>query len=160
MDLAKILSGVENSEELIKKIQAEIGADYVPRTEFNKKNDELKAAETRLTGLETANTALEGKKTEWETQVAELNGKIKGFETAALKSKIAHEAGLPYELAGRLSGDTEEAIKTDAENLSKLLKQSSQFKEPLKSTEPQIVEEDEKRAELRNFLKQIDNKGD
>jgi len=72
MDLAKILSGVENSEELIKKIQAEIGADYVPRTEFNKKNDELKAAETRLTGLETANTALEGKKTEWETQACRV----------------------------------------------------------------------------------------
>lgn len=153
MDLAKILSGVENSEELIKKIQAEIGADYVPRTEFNKKNDELKAAETRLTGLETANTALEGKKTEWETQVAELNGKIKAFETAALKSRIAHEAGLPYDLAGRLTGDTEEAIKADAEKLSALFK-SAKPKEPLKDTEPQNV--GGKDAAYKQLLKQID----
>lgn len=153
MDLAKILSGVENSEELIKKIQAEIGADYVPRTEFNKKNDELKAAETRLTGLETANTALESKKTEWETQLAEANGKIKAFETAALKSRIAHEAGLPYDLAGRLTGDTEEAIKADAEKLSALFK-SAKPKEPLKDTEPQNIGGID--AAYKQLLKQID----
>lgn len=157
MDLAKILSGVENSEELIKKIQAEIGADYVPRTEFNKKNDELKAAETRLTGLETANTALEGKKTEWETQVAELNGKIKAFETAALKSRIAHEAGLPYDLAGRLNGDTEEAIKADAEKLSALFKKSKPS-EPLKDTEPQGVGGED--AAYKQLLREINDKGE
>ena len=153
MDLTKILSGVENSEELIKKIQAEIGANYVPRTEFNEKNDKLKEAEKQLGTLQTTNTALEGKKAEWETQVAELNGKIKAFETAALKSRIAHEAGLPYDLAGRLTGDTEEAIKADAEKLSALFK-SAKPKEPLKDTEPQNIGGID--AAYKQLLKQID----
>ena len=153
MDLTKILSGVENSEELIKKIQAEIGANYVPRTEFNEKNDKLKEAEKQLGTLQTTNTELEGKKAEWETQLAEANGKIKAFETAALKSRIAHEAGLPYDLAGRLNGDTEEAIKADAEKLSALFK-SVKPKEPLADTEPQNIGGID--AAYKQLLKQID----
>ena len=153
MDLTKILSGVENSEELIKKIQAEIGANYVPRSEFNDKNDKLKEAEKQLGTLQTTNTELEGKKAEWETQLAEANGKIKAFETAALKSRIAHEAGLPYDLAGRLNGDTEEAIKADAEKLSALFK-SAKPKEPLKDTEPQNIGGID--AAYKQLLKQID----
>ena len=153
MDLKTILSGIENSEDIIKKIQTEIGNEYVPRSEFNDKNDKLKEAEKQLGTLQTTNTALEGKKTEWETQVAELNGKIKAFETAALKSRIAHEAGLPYDLAGRLTGDTEEAIKADAEKLSALFK-SAKPKEPLKDTEPQNV--GGKDAAYKQLLKQID----
>lgn len=156
MDLTKILTGIENSEELIKKIQAEIGTDYVPRSEFNAKNEKLKAAEAQITGLTTTNTALESKKTEWETQIAELNGRIKGFETSALKAKIAREAGIPYELAARLNGEDEKAIKADAESLGALFKTG--IKEPLKSTEPKEV--DEKDKKYRDFLKQIDNKGD
>ena len=82
-----------------------------------------------------------------------MNGKLKAFETAALKSRIAHEAGLPYDLAGRLTGDTEEAIKADAEKLSALFK-SAKPKEPLKDTEPQNVGGID--AAYKQLLKQID----
>ena len=61
MDLKTILSGIENSEDIIKKIQAEIGNEYVPRSEFNDKNDKLKEAEKQLGTLQTTNTELEGK---------------------------------------------------------------------------------------------------
>lgn len=156
MDLAKILNGIENSEELIKKIQAEIGADYVPRSEFNAKNEKLKEAETQITGLTTTNTALEGKKTEWEKQLAELNDKIKGYETSALKAKIARETGIPYEFAARLAGEDEKSIKADAESLSDFFK-NKMSKEPLKSTEPNLG--NDKDAKYREFLKELE-KGD
>lgn len=47
--------------------------------------------------------------------------------------RIAHENGIPYELANKLSGDTEEAIKKDAETFAKFIgkKQTA----PLGSTE-------------------------
>lgn len=51
----------------------------------------------------------------------ELNAKLKGYETDSVKTRIAHEAGLPYEMAKRLTGETEEDIKKDAEALSKLV---------------------------------------
>ena len=49
--------------------------------------------------------------------IADLEAKIKAHETASVKSRIAHEVGIPYELANKLSGDTEEAIRKDAEAL-------------------------------------------
>lgn len=60
-------------------------------------------------------------------KTSELTGKIQTLEsenaayrTAALKTKIAAEAGLPQSLADRLTGDDEEALKADAGKLAKL----------------------------------------
>ena len=50
-------------------------------------------------------------------EISERDAKIKGYEQAALKMRVAHEVGIPYELAGRLSGETEEDIKKDAESI-------------------------------------------
>ena len=49
--------------------------------------------------------------------IASLEAKVKGYETASVKSRIAHEVGIPYELANRLNGETEEEIRKDAEAL-------------------------------------------
>lgn len=55
--------------------------------------------------------------------IASLQAKIKEYETASVKSRIAHEYGIPYELANRLSGETEEDIRKDAESLKPLVTQ-------------------------------------
>lgn len=55
-------------------------------------------------------------------QIAELQAKVKGYETDSVKTRIALEAGLPYEMARRLSGDTEDAIRKDAELLSGMMR--------------------------------------
>lgn len=64
-------------------------------------------------------TALTDKLKESETKIADLTAKNSAYEIASVKTKIAHEVGLPYELAGRLSGTTEEEIRKDADALSK-----------------------------------------
>lgn len=53
-------------------------------------------------------------------QVADLAAKNTAAELSALRTRIAHETGLPYELADRLRGDDEKAIRADAEAFSKL----------------------------------------
>ena len=58
---------------------------------------------------------------DYDKKIAEKDAKIKGYESASVKTRIAHETGLPYELAGRLSGDDEDSIRKDAENLVKLI---------------------------------------
>ena len=67
---------------------------------------------------------LQGKLDEANKQVAtiaELQAKIKGYETDSVKTRIAREVCLPYELAARLSGDDEKALREDAESLRKLM---------------------------------------
>jgi hypothetical protein len=68
-----------------------------------------------------------------KTTIADLTAKAKAYESGALKMRIAHENGIPYELAGKLSGDTEEEIKKDAETLAKFVK--NQQPQPLANTE-------------------------
>lgn len=134
MDLKKILVDIENSENLIKQIEAELGKDYVPRSEFNDKNNALKEAEKSLAELKENLTTTTNEKTALEHSIADLSGKVSASELKALKSQIAYETGLPFELASRLTGDDEKALRDDALSLSKLVS-STQPTPPLKDTE-------------------------
>jgi hypothetical protein len=58
--------------------------------------------------------------TELTQQVTDLTAKNAAAELSALRTRIAHETGLPYELADRLRGDDEKAIRADAEAFSRL----------------------------------------
>ena len=59
--------------------------------------------------------------TEKDTSIADLTAKNKAYETASVKVRIAHEKGLPFELAERLSGETEQDIAADAEKLAQFV---------------------------------------
>jgi hypothetical protein len=66
---------------------------------------------------------------EWEklaekrmAKIAELEADVLEKELAMLRVKIAQEAGLPAELADRLQGDDEKALKKDAKALLTVLK--------------------------------------
>lgn len=72
--------------------------------------------------------------------VGELNARIKGYETASAKTRIALDMGLPYEMASRLTGETEDDIRKDAEGLLKLISGQNPPAPPLASTEPKDAE--------------------
>ncbi|MEA4965392.1 MAG: DUF4355 domain-containing protein [Oscillospiraceae bacterium] len=93
----------------------------------------------------------------YDQTIADLTAKVKGYETSSVKMRIAHETGIPYELATRLSGETEDDIRKDAEALSKLVGKPNQAP-PLKSTEP--AGGDTKTAALRTLAQTLTNKGD
>lgn len=92
----------------------------------------------------------------------DLQKQVKGYESRQLKEKIAREAGLPYELADRLSGDDEAALKTDAESLVNLLgKGKGAGVSPLANAEPAVAgssgssNTDGKAAAWRSLAKQL-----
>lgn len=100
------------------------------------------------------NRAIEdsGKKyADYDTKLADLQSKVSEYESSSVKTRIAHEVGIPYELAGRLSGKTEDEIRKDAESLSKLI--GTQHAAPLKSTETAV--EDPKKSALKNLAKNL-----
>ncbi len=151
MDLNKILEGVENKEELIKQIESEMGKEFVPRTEFNTKNTELKELQKQLGEVNTGLEGLTKEKATHEQTVAELNAKIAEYEMAAMRNRIALEVGVPYEMASRLFGDDEQGIRDDAAALVKLIGKQTPTP-PLRSTEPDGDDSDAPyRALLRNM---------
>ena len=76
--------------------------------------------------LEEANKKIESSKTE----IDGLNAKVLKYETDSVKTRVAHEEGLPFEMAGRLTGDNEEAIRADAKSLAKMIKANTSTPPP------------------------------
>lgn len=89
-------------------------------------------------------------------EAAKKDAQIKGYETASVKTRIAHETGIPYELAARLSGEDEDSIRKDAETLSKLMGQK-RIIPPLADPEGGIKDKD---AGLKKMLHELNGKGE
>lgn len=107
-------------KEAIDQIMKEHGKaiqNVKPEDYEETKKSNLTLNET-VKNLEKTLASKDEKYKEFETNISELNGKVKTFETKELKLRIAHENQIPFELAERLSGVTEEEIKADAEKLS------------------------------------------
>lgn len=119
--------------------------------------DELK---TKIASLEADNTAYQATIEEsksWEQEKADYEKQISGYKTAQLKQSIAIKAGLPLDLADRLSGDDEESLKADAERFSGFIKPSTPTP-PLARTETKIQKDED--ADLRAMLKNLNEKGE
>lgn len=82
----------------------------------------------------------EGKLTESKAAFDKLTAEKKALELDRAREAAARDAGLPFELAGRLSGNTADELKADAEALSKLVnaKQGEPYVQPLfQAAQPQ-----------------------
>lgn len=62
---------------------------------------------------------------EHQKQLDELTAQMQESELKALRIKAAVTAGLPVELAEKLSGTDEESVKKDAEHLSQIILKSA-----------------------------------
>lgn len=96
--------------------------------EFNPINtqEEFDARVTELygdvSGLQQQINTLTGERDAHATTIAELQAQVKGFETSALKQRIAREKGLPPEMADRLTGESEQDISADADTMAGILR--------------------------------------
>lgn len=84
--------------------------------------------------------------------IAQLQSEIKGYKTADLKRQIAEEKGIPLEMASRLSGDDENAMRADADNMAKILRA---YKGPAPLFDPSKKDPDPAKANLENTLKEL-----
>lgn len=116
---------------------------------------ELTEAAGRAKDLEKALEEAGKKVANHDKEVGELNATIKKYESASVKTRIAHETGLPYELASRLTGEDEDSIRKDAEALSKLV--SKRPAPPLANLEGN---KDDKDAGLKKMLHDLKGKGE
>ena len=123
--------------------------------------DDLKK---RVSELESENGALkatveETKQTiaKSDVQITELQGQVSNYETASLRTRIALQNGLPYDLADRLQGADEEALRADAERLAGFMRPATP-QAPLRDTEPAIG--DDKTMQMKQMLRELQPKGE
>lgn len=121
--------------------------------DYKRKAEDYDKLETTSKGYEQTiarlNRAIDGdeKNAGYKKQIEDLQKKVKGSETDLVKLRIANEKGIPFELARRLNGDDEEAIRKDAESVAKYL--TGNNAPPLALTETEI---NGKKAAMRNML--------
>lgn len=112
---------IETQEELDKIITNRLKRE---RESAEKRFEGWISPEDHQRSINEANKAFDDYKKAHENDeqtIADLTAKNKTYETAALKSRIAHEVGLSYEWISRISGDDEASIRADAESLKKLV---------------------------------------
>ena len=134
----EFLKSLELTDEQIEKIMAEYGKSI---NSYKEKIDELQGLSEKVQSYEQQLNELQNtlKTKEQElAQIEELQGKVKSYEIKDLKTRIALQAGIPFELADKLSGETEEEIKADAEKLAGFINQKPTL--PLKPTEPENID--------------------
>ena len=125
---------IESQEELDNIIKDRLKRE---RESTQKKYEGWISPDDHQKAIDEANKALDDYKKAHEGDeqtIADLSAKNKAYETASLKSRVAHEVGLSYEWIGRISGDDEESIRKDAESLKKLVGNGAQ-PIPTKNTE-------------------------
>jgi len=141
----EFLQNLGLEKEVIDKIMSEHGKTIQGMKQEQEQFDSLKSEKEQLEQqLQQLNDKLTTQEKELSS-VEELQSKLKTYELENLKIKIANQAGIPLDLAGRLSGETEEEIKADAEKLAGFVNKKPTL--PLKPSEPQNVDPKEKAYE-------------
>lgn len=125
---------IETQEELDNIIKERLKRE---RESTQKRYEGWISPEDHQKALDASNKAFDDFKKAHESDeqtIADLTAKNKAYETASLKSRIAHEVGLSYEWTDRIGGEDEESIRKDAESLKKLVGAGAQ-PIPTKNTE-------------------------
>lgn len=118
-----IASRLERAKESVKKEYEEKYKDYdAYKSQVETLNNDKNSLENQLNELNEKMSTFDA-----------LDAKTKKLEAENLKIKIALSEGIPFEMAGRLAGETEEEIKRDAKAMANFISVSKPM--PIKSTE-------------------------
>ena len=127
----EFLEGLGLEKSVIDSIMKEHGLTIqkVKPEDYDDIKGEKKTLKDTVATLETSLKDFEG----FEGKLAEKDNLIKDYEIKNLKYRIANENGIPLELASKLTGETEEDLKKDAETLSSFITKKQIL--PLKKNE-------------------------
>lgn len=136
----------EQIEKVLESHGKTIKAYKEKLVDYDEIKEEKEKLKNTISELETAAEEYKG----YKDQLAEKDNLIKEYELKNLKYRIANENGIPLELASKLTGETEEDLKKDAETLSSFIRKPTL---PLKHTEPNVDDKDAPYKEILSNLK-------
>lgn len=147
---------IETQEEFDEAIKERLTREREKFADYETIKGQVAELTKELESTKQKNGEYEANKKSFDSQIAELNSKIKAYETDSAKTRIALEKGLPYAMASRLKGETEEDIAKDAESMIQLMKIGKPTPPIAKGKEE--VNGDDKKASLKELLSSV--KGD
>ena len=142
-------------KEVVDKVMAEHGKTIqsVKPADYDDLKTEKANLEQQLSDLQKTLSTKEEEFSNYESNLGELQKEVETYKLKDLKTSIAVQAGIPLELAGRLSGSTEEEIKADAEKIAGFVNKKQPL--PLKPSEPDVNNE---KREMEQMLDELTGK--
>lgn len=150
-DFVKIETQEEFDKRIADRIQRErksVEEKYADYETIKKEHDSFK---TQIDDLNKLVSESKTKAEESAKTINELNSKCKAYETSSVKMRTALDVGLPYQMAERLSGETEEDIRKDAEALKEMMG-SPKPVEPSADPYENVGSSDDKKAAMKDLL--------
>lgn len=137
-DFTPITSQAQLDAVLGERLKQEREAVTRKYSDYDAVRTRAAAAEKQLSELQRSMQADAEKYSGYDKTLAGLQAEIKRYQTDAARTRIALETGLPYAMAGRLTGETEEEIRRDAQTLARLVagQRSGMAPAPMRSHEP------------------------
>lgn len=105
-----------------------------------------------VAGLQGQINTLTGERDAHANTIANLQKEVNGYKTAELKQRIAREKGIPLDMAHRLTGDDEKALRADADTMAGHLRS---YKGAAPLADPEPAPEKGNRATLKGMLRKM-----
>ena len=128
---------IETQEQLNAIIKARLDREKEKYADYDQLAEKIKKLETENTSLKQTITDKETSESTTASKIADLEKDVTTWKQKSLKQQIAMKNGLPFDLADRLQGDSEESLNEDAERLASLVKVKT-YTQPLADKEPNV----------------------
>lgn len=128
---------IETQEQLNAIIKARLDREKEKYADYDQLAEKIKKLETENTNLKQTITEKETSESTTANKIADLEKDVTTWKQKSLKQQIAMKNGLPFDLADRLQGDSEESLNEDAERLASLVNVKN-YTQPLADKEPNL----------------------
>ena len=128
---------IETQEQLNAIIKARLDREKEKYADYDQLAEKIKKLQTENTSLKQTISDKETSESTTASKIADLEKDVTTWKQKSLKQQIAMKNGLPFDLADRLQGDSEESLNEDAERLASLVKVKT-YTQPLADKEPNV----------------------
>lgn len=128
---------ITTQEEFDAAIKERLSREKAKYSDYDQLKSRVTELETENVGLKSTIEANNQSKADADNQLEKMQSQIADYETASLRTRVALQYGLPYDLADRLQGTDEESFKADAERLASFVKPTEHFA-PMRNLEPTL----------------------
>ena len=102
---------IETQEQLNAIIKARLDREKEKYADYDQLAEKIKKLEMENTSLKQTITDKETSESTTASKIADLEKDVTTWKQKSLKQQIALKNGLPFDLADRLQGDSEESLK-------------------------------------------------
>ena len=128
---------ITTQEEFDAAIKARLSREKEKYGDYDQLKSRVTELEEENIGLKSTIEANNQSKVDSDKQLEDLQNQISGYEMANLRTRVALQHGLPYDLADRLQGADEESLTADAERLVSFVKPTEHVA-PMRNLEPAL----------------------